>query len=742
MKISFFVILWFPLLIPFCFADTLKSTENLLMYRSGSAGLPYTELAPESTYPSKSAIRYQKPSLWTEHRGLINTALAFFLVLAGLVALLFVKNMKTRRAHAELQKTKANLVALINNTGDMICSRDRESALIIWNNAFSAVCRNFFGIDAHIGMRTLDHVPTDQRKQFDRLAEPFGRVFAGERIRDEFPYTWPNGETHFYELMWSPIRSGDEVIAVAEVTRDITDRKKTEIQMRISNERFLAFLKNSTEAIWCFEMEQPIAIDLSEDEQVDLLYRHAFVKEANDMWAQRIGFEHGEDLLGLRLEDIIPRATPESIASLKKIIQAHYSIVDVETVEFTKKNEKQIYLNNIIGIIENRHLLRAWGTSRNITELKTSELQLRETESRYRTVADFTYDWEYWEGHNGELKYLSPSCERITGYTREEFLKYPQLLKDIIVPEDQQVWTKHRHEAFRRYGLQEIQFRILKKDGTLRWIEHACQQVKDEDGSFLGFRASNRDITDRKHAQEESQRLRMELLHATRVSAMGELTAALAHELNQPLAAILSNAQAAQRFLKRKKPDLNEVRDILSDIVSDDNRAKEVILKLRSLLKKSNVQLQKLDINRIIQEVIPLVQSESLIRNITLRMHLEEDIPAVMGDKVQLQQVMINLILNGFEAMINTEPKEMHIKTTQNDPDTITVSVKDWGHGVDEENIEDLFRPFITKKKEGMGIGLAITKSIVEFHGGKMCVKNNSEKGATFYFSLPACPNR
>jgi C4-dicarboxylate-specific signal transduction histidine kinase len=266
--------------------------------------------------------------------------------------------------------------------------------------------------------------------------------------------------------------------------------------------------------------------------------------------------------------------------------------------------------------------------------------------------------------------------------------------------------------------------------------------VKDEDGSFLGFRASNRDITDRKHAQEESQRLRMELLHATRVSAMGELTAALAHELNQPLAAILSNAQAAQRFLKRKKPDLNEVRDILSDIVSDDNRAKEVILKLRSLLKKSNVQLQKLDINRIIQEVIPLVQSESLIRNITLRMHLEEDIPAVMGDKVQLQQVMINLILNGFEAMINTEPKEMHIKTTQNDPDTITVSVKDWGHGVDEENIEDLFRPFITKKKEGMGIGLAITKSIVEFHGGKMCVKNNSEKGATFYFSLPACPNR
>ncbi|UCC95621.1 MAG: PAS domain S-box protein [Candidatus Omnitrophota bacterium] len=622
--------------------------------------------------------------------------------------------------------------------------------------------------------------------------------------------------------------------------------------------------------------------------------------------------------------------------------------------------------------------------------------KLREVEKRYRTIADFTYDWVYWQSPKETLFYVSPSCERITGYKQEEFIKRPSLLEEIIIPEDSNSWHIHHLNAKKEFRLREMQFRIRRKDGQIRWIEHACQPVINEQGRFLGFRVSNRDITKRKEAEEKlrissahlnraqevahlgswrldlteneliwsdeiyrifgvplglamtyekflgivhpedrdyvdkrwsaalnrepydiehriivdgkvkwvrekaevefnekgkairgigvvqditerkkaeealikekekaedylriagvmfvaindkgqvilinkkgceilgyrqqeiigkswfdnflpkrikdevknvfqkicageieyveyyenpvltkngeeriiawhnaalwdddgkifgslssgedvtehkkaeeySRRLREELMHVTRVSTMGELTAALAHELNQPLAAILSNAQAAQRFLARQKPDLNEVREILSDIIKDDKRAGEVITKLRSLLKKSELESTILNINEVIGEVIPLIHSDAVIKNISLSTELNDNIPLVSGDRIQLQQVILNLILNGFEAMINVDSKRLCIRTAQEDKAVITISVKDSGCGFDEKNIDILFKPFFTTKKEGMGMGLAINKAIIETHGGRLLAKNNPDKGATFYFTLPVAEKR
>jgi len=247
------------------------------------------------------------------------------------------------------------------------------------------------------------------------------------------------------------------------------------------------------------------------------------------------------------------------------------------------------------------------------------------------------------------------------------------------------------------------------------------------------------DITEHKKVEEDSRRLREELMHVTRVTTMGELTAALAHELNQPLAAILSNAQAAQRFLANKKPDIDELREILSDIIKDDKRAGDVITKLRALLKRSEFQFTTLNINDVIREVIPLVRSDAVIKNISLSTELNDSIPIISGDRIQLQQVILNLILNGFEAMMNVDSRRLCICTVQEDQAVITVSVKDSGVGIDDKNIERLFKPFFTTKKEGMGMGLTINKAIVEAHGGHLCAKNNPDQGATFYFMLPIC---
>jgi PAS domain S-box-containing protein len=201
-----------------------------------------------------------------------------------------------------------------------------------------------------------------------------------------------------------------------------------------------------------------------------------------------------------------------------------------------------------------------------IEERKHAEENLKATELRYRTVADFTYDWEYWTNIDGALEYVSPSCERISGYSVHDFKENPALFGEIIVPEDKKSWDAHTLRSEEGLKPEEIQFRIQRKDRELRWIEHACQPVTDPQGAHLGLRASNRDITERKHAELDAQRHRAELTHVSRIPTLGELSASLAHELNQPLTAILSNAQAARRFLTGDPADPDEVNEILSDI--------------------------------------------------------------------------------------------------------------------------------------------------------------------------------
>jgi two-component system sensor kinase FixL len=228
-------------------------------------------------------------------------------------------------------------------------------------------------------------------------------------------------------------------------------------------------------------------------------------------------------------------------------------------------------------------------------------------------------------------------------------------------------------------------------------------------------------------------------LHIARVAAIGELTAALAHELKQPLAAIRSNAQAAQRFLATEKPNFDELNEILFDIIKDNRRADDVIGRLRKLMRKSELQITELNINDVIQEIIPLASSYEVIRNISLELDLDEKIPLIAGDRVQLQQVILNLVLNASEALMNvdTDFRKIAIQTIQKDPQYVTVAIKDSGPGIDEQVLEHLFEPFYTTKQEGLGMGLAISQSIIDLLGGKLWAKNNPDQGATFYFTVP-----
>jgi PAS domain S-box-containing protein len=369
--------------------------------------------------------------------------------------------------------------------------------------------------------------------------------------------------------------------------------------------------------------------------------------------------------------------------------------------------------------------------------LKAQERVLQ-AELKYRTVADHTFDWEYWQNPDGSFQYVSPSCERICGYRAQDFIKDPSLLQDIIAIEDKKVWAEHRCDNQKEMNSEEIQFRIQRPDGEIRWIEHACQPVFDGQGNHKGVRASNRDVTKREFYKSESRQLRSELAHMDRIVTISALTSALAHEINQPLAAMRSYAQAALRFINKDQPDYDNVRKALQGIVADNKRAAAVVNRLRDLVKKGTAHRETLDINSIIKDVVGLMNSEIVLRNASITLDLHPIVPVVHGDSIQIQQVFINLLTNALDAMDN-QPRQTHtitISTRPQNSNGAIITISDSGGGIPADKIKAIFASFHTTKPKGLGLGLAICKSIIETHGGRIWAANSPEGGAIFSFIL------
>jgi two-component system sensor kinase FixL len=246
-------------------------------------------------------------------------------------------------------------------------------------------------------------------------------------------------------------------------------------------------------------------------------------------------------------------------------------------------------------------------------------------------------------------------------------------------------------------------------------------------------------VTARKDAEVSAARERDELAHLSRVATLGELTATLAHELNQPLTAILSNAAAGERLLDAPQPDLVEVRAILCDIGQDTERAGEIIRRLRDMLKRETPGFTNVDLNSVIRNVERIVHSNAVLHNITVQLELSPSVPPVTGDSVQLQQVMLNLILNAFTAMSNPEHVARHliVRTNSIDESNVLIQVQDSGTGITPHQLERIFDPYITSKPDGLGMGLSICRTIIERHRGKIWAANNPDRGATFSITLP-----
>jgi PAS domain S-box-containing protein len=367
-----------------------------------------------------------------------------------------------------------------------------------------------------------------------------------------------------------------------------------------------------------------------------------------------------------------------------------------------------------------------------------SEATLRESKEHIdlATKAAGLVVWT-WDIPRDEV-WLSSKDRALFGFSQGEKLT-AERIQSVVHPEDRQLMCQLSEDAVRTGREIENQYRVLLPDGRVRWVTRLGRIEFDADGKPLRERGILMDITERKLAELEAARQCHDLAHLARVTTLGELSSSLAHELTHPLASILSNAQAAQRFLDGDDVDLKEVSEILNDIVTEDERAGEVIHRLRSLLKKGEPQKYcDVNLNEVVQDVLKLVRNDLINQGVTAETNLAQILPSIIGDRVQLQQVLLNLMLNACEAMVDCASSERQLLIASKFEKTeVQVSVTDRGGGIPEKTIEQVFERFFTTKKEGMGLGLSICRSIIDAHEGKIWATNNANCGATFYFSLP-----
>lgn len=501
--------------------------------------------------------------------------------------------------------------------------------------------------------------------------------------------------------------------------------------------RQLSFIEQNIEGTWRLDLKQPIPLDLPPLEQIELLYRYGYFGEANQALAAQYGYDTPAEIIGCRLEEFIPRELPTSIPRLTQVVLSKFCVNSWESIEQDRFGNRKVFLNNMIGEIVDGKLQRIWGTAKDITRQKQLEEETRLHTAMFEQVPDGCV---IVEAESEKVVYLNPAFTRISGYTASDIGDNKLSILQGSDTNPDTVAEVRAAIAQEQPFLGEIL--NYKKDGTPFWNLMRISPIRDTDGVVTHYVGILSDVTEHKQIDENLREQSNQLAHVARVAAMGELTAALAHELNQPLAAILSNAQAAQRFLDQEDPDIDEVREILKDVVADDRRASEVIHRIRRMIKRDNSQFERLDINRVIEDVHAFMSNDVAIKHVTLSTQLTPDLPALHGDPVQLQQVILNLIMNACQAIqdMDADKRRISVATRNQDDHAIEITVTDSGHGIDDKLLDKIFQPFFTTKVEGMGMGLAVNRTIVEAHGGRLWAENNPDSGAVFRITLPASP--
>jgi PAS domain S-box-containing protein len=381
----------------------------------------------------------------------------------------------------------------------------------------------------------------------------------------------------------------------------------------------------------------------------------------------------------------------------------------------------------------------AWAVTRRIITLRMHERVevLRASERNLRQIVDCVPGFVCALSPEGELELVNRQLLEYFGKTFEEMKSWAT--NDSIHPDDRPHSVAKFRNSIKTGTPHELEQRCRRADGVYRWFQRSARPVRDTDGRITAWYVLITDIEDQKRTEEALRQAQGDLARVNRVTTMGELTASLAHEISQPISGAMTNANVCLRKLGSDKPDLDEVRTATTRIVRDTQRAAEIIKRIRSQFERSALDRQVLDVNEINRETVALLRDQAARYNISVRTELAADLPQIVGDRVQLQQVAMNLIVNSIEAMKDVDGlREIVIKSQLADNEQILVSFSDTGIGFPPQLAEQIFDPFFTTKPHGTGMGLRISRSIIESHGGRLWTEAASGRGAIFRLNLPA----
>ncbi|MCU1300871.1 MAG: domain S-box protein, partial [Candidatus Sulfotelmatobacter sp.] len=405
-----------------------------------------------------------------------------------------------------------------------------------------------------------------------------------------------------------------------------------------------------------------------------------------------------------------------------------------------RKDGSRFWASGVITAVRDQRgkLIGFSKITRDLSDRRRAEEEVRKLASLVGHSSDFIGIASV----EGDVQFLNPSGQALVGLDGDTEVRTTRI-PDYIFHQDMDRFRNQVWPSIMRDGEWEgeMRFRHFKTGAAIPMLQKAFCIKESGTDRPLALATISRDITERKRAEDELRLAQAEVAHASRVMTMGELTASIAHEINQPLAAIVNNANACGRLLDLQPPDLEEVRQAVADIAQAGTRAAEVITRIRALLKKKTTARDRVDINEIILEVLALVTGELEKNHISTQTDLLPNLTPVLGDRIQLQQVILNLIVNGIEAMsaVADGSRRLLVRSQTHESGNVLVAVQDTGAGLDPKSAPHIFDAFFTTKTAGMGMGLPICRSIVEAHGGRLSLTPNQSEGATFEFTLPAC---
>jgi PAS domain S-box-containing protein len=705
-------------LLDFIHPDDLNRVKSVIQELTRSKGKLFT-----------TQFRFRnKNGIWIWVEGTFNN----FLDEQGVnsIVLNFRDITERRRAEEELKLQKSYFQQLFENSPEAIVILDDNERVVNINKGFEKLFN--FSLNEIKGNNINALLVPDNLSEQGAQMTQF--VLKGEVIQKETVRKRKDGSLVDVSVLAYPIMLGSELIGVYGIYHDISGRKQAEQALRTSEERYRAFVKQSSEGIWRIEFLESIPVNLPVAEQVRMAFKYGYLAECNDVVAQMYGYNSASEISGTRLNELLNEENPNNTSYLSNFINSNYRLVDSESIEHDKDGRIKYFLNNLVGIVENGSLVRAWGTRRDVTESRKAENELKLTQFRLATLLSNLPDVVLYETGAGR-EFISENVIDLLGYAASRFVNDRNFFPSIIHPGDYKLITEKNQEWQKagRPGILNLEFRCRKADGTYVWLEDHMVSVKglSEKEHMAGVLLN---INERKRSEEKLKQLAEKLASSNK--ELEQFAYVASHDLQEPLRMVASYIQLLQR---RYKGQLGaEADEFIHFAIDGVMRMKALIndLLIYSRVNTQEFPLEPVDCNQVVQQAInnlkALIEENKAILNI-------ENLPVIKANSLQMSQVFQNLISNAVKFRSDKDPV-VNI-TARKAVDEWLFTVSDNGIGIEKEFIDKIFiifqRLHTYTEYPGTGIGLTICKKIIEKLGGHIWVESEPGKGSAFNFTIP-----